>query len=294
MSFAVSEQADNRLYCGFENAIEVFDVATPGYDSSDRLKLGLTRREKGGQRGASAASSKTLLTAGIISALAFNPHNPGSFAAGSFAGSVVLYDEDTGERAAAHVEGVEGGGVTQIAFHPLEVNTFFVASRRSDAVQVFDLRDTSAPVGGLARSASSNQRLTFDVDPWGRWLAAGDEVSYYVFIPANSFSTEMRGYGTSQRQRTMLSSSVNSMKVCRPISRKLTPQTPSTACSFIRTSLSSSLVRAHEHICVDRTSSSPATRRATRRATGMRTLRTTRTSRSVLSTSKLARATGVL
>lgn len=47
-------RADIRLYCGFENAIEVFDVATPGYDSSDRLKLGLTRREKGGQRGTSA------------------------------------------------------------------------------------------------------------------------------------------------------------------------------------------------------------------------------------------------
>lgn len=43
--------ADSRLYCGFENAIEVFDVSSPGYDMGDRLKLGLTRKEKGGQRG---------------------------------------------------------------------------------------------------------------------------------------------------------------------------------------------------------------------------------------------------
>lgn len=88
----------------------------------------------------------------------------------------MLYDEDTGERAAGHVEGVEGGGVTQIAFHPLDPNAFFVASRRSDAVQVYDLRDTSAPVGRLERSASTNQRLSFGLDPWGRWLASGDEV----------------------------------------------------------------------------------------------------------------------
>lgn len=117
------------------------------------------------------------LTSGIISALAFNPHSPGAYAAGSFAGSVVLYDEDTGERAAAHVEGIDGGGVTQIAFHPLDANAFFVGSRRSEAIQAFDLRDLSAPVGSLARSGSSNQRLGFDVDPWGRWLASGDEVS---------------------------------------------------------------------------------------------------------------------
>ncbi|BEI80549.1 hypothetical protein CcaverHIS002_0110780 [Cutaneotrichosporon cavernicola] len=158
-SFAFNTAAD-KLYCGFENAIEVFDIASPGYDTGERLKLGLTRKEKGGQRG-------------IISALAFSAHHP-TFAAGSFAGSVVLYDEDT-RSAIAHVEGVEGGGVIQIAFHPLDPNVFFVASRRSEAIQPFDLRDTSAPVGRLARSGSTNQRLAFDVDPWGRWLASGDE-----------------------------------------------------------------------------------------------------------------------
>ncbi|GMK57602.1 hypothetical protein CspeluHIS016_0404360 [Cutaneotrichosporon spelunceum] len=158
-SFAFNTAA-NKLYCGFENAIEVFDFASPGYDSGERLKLGLTRKEKGGQRG-------------IISALAFSAHHP-TFAAGSFAGSVVLYDEDT-QTAISHVEGVEGGGVTQIAFHPLDPNVVFVASRRSEAIQAYDLRDTCAPVGRLARSGSTNQRLAFDVDPWGRWLASGDE-----------------------------------------------------------------------------------------------------------------------
>lgn len=89
---------------------------------------------------------------------------------------MALYDEDTGQ-ATGHIEGLEGGGVTQIAFHPLHEHTLFVASRRSDCIQVFDLRDASAPVGKLERPATTNQRIWFDVDLWGRWLASGDEVS---------------------------------------------------------------------------------------------------------------------
>jgi hypothetical protein len=41
-----------RLYCGHENAIEVLDIASPGYDSGERIKTTLTRRDKGGQKGA--------------------------------------------------------------------------------------------------------------------------------------------------------------------------------------------------------------------------------------------------
>lgn len=167
-----SSEADNRLYCGFENAIEVIDIASPGYDNHERLKTNATRRDKGGQKG-------------IISAISFSQHNVGTYAAGSFNGSVVLYDEDTGARATAHLDGVQGGGVTQLAYHPLDGNTLFVASRRSDAIQVFDLRDTSAPVARLERSADTNQRIEFGLDPWGRYLASGDEVGCSLTISAH-------------------------------------------------------------------------------------------------------------
>ncbi|WVQ97961.1 hypothetical protein IAU59_005081 [Kwoniella sp. CBS 9459] len=151
-----------KLYCGFENAIEVFDVASPGYDNAERLKTVYAKREKGGQKG-------------IISALAFCTDYSGTFAAGSFSGSVVLYSEDTGSTLLAHVDGVKGGGVTQVAFHPLSPTTMFVASRRSSSIQIYDTRDLSAPVSEYQRPASTNQRISFDVDPWGRWLSSGDE-----------------------------------------------------------------------------------------------------------------------
>lgn len=103
------------------------------------------------------------------------------YAAGTFAGSVCLYDEDS-IGVLAHLEGVEGGGVTQLAFHPLCPDILFVASRRSTAIQVFDLTDATAPVARLERPASTNQRLSFDVDPWGRWIASGDEVRFPICV----------------------------------------------------------------------------------------------------------------
>jgi hypothetical protein len=52
--------------------------------------------------------------AGIISALAFTPDYSGTYAAGTFSGSVSLYSEDMGGTASGHLEGVSPGGVTQV------------------------------------------------------------------------------------------------------------------------------------------------------------------------------------
>ncbi|WRT64862.1 uncharacterized protein IL334_001798 [Kwoniella shivajii] len=151
-----------KLYCGYENAIEVFDVASPGYDQGERLKLVYAKKEKGGQKG-------------IISAISFCPDYSGTFAAGSFSGSVSLYSEDTGSTPVSHVEGVQGGGVTQIGWHPLNPTIMFIASRRSSQIQIYDTRDLSAPLSSFTRDNSTNQRMAFDLDPWGRWLSSGDE-----------------------------------------------------------------------------------------------------------------------
>ena len=203
------------MYAGHENAIEVLDIADPGPDTSERLKTTSTRKERDGQKGKSEiipllvpfpcppralptpfryapvprpdpfeALSIPFLSfsidvdadlLGIISSIVFCTDYSGTYAAGSFSGSAAIYSEDTAATAVAHLDGVHPGGVTQLAFHPLSPQTLFVGSRRSSSIQIFDLRDTSAPVGELARKGGTNQRLLFDVDPWGRWLASGDE-----------------------------------------------------------------------------------------------------------------------
>jgi len=112
---------------------------------------------------------------GIISSLAFCPDYSGTYAAGSYSGSVSIYSEDTSSTPLQHLEGIHRGGVTHLAFHPLSPVTLFVGSRRSSSIQVYDLRDTSAPITELRREGKTNQRLLFDVDPWGRYLCSGDE-----------------------------------------------------------------------------------------------------------------------
>ncbi|ODO09066.1 hypothetical protein I350_02665 [Cryptococcus amylolentus CBS 6273] len=153
-----------KIYCGFQSAIEIFDVANPGHGTSARLKTSASKASKDGQRG-------------IISALSFNPDGSGLFAAGSYDGSVALYQED-GREAVGWLDGVEGGGVTQLGWHPLNSAVAFVSSRRSRALQVFDLRYPTKPLIRLDRDGQTNQRIWFDVDPWGRWVASGDQNGY--------------------------------------------------------------------------------------------------------------------
>jgi hypothetical protein len=65
----------------------------------------------------------------------------------------------------------------QVRFHPLSPNHLFIASRRSTVLQVYDLRNPSMPFSHLPRNGSTNQRLSFDIDPWGRYLVTGDQAS---------------------------------------------------------------------------------------------------------------------
>lgn len=51
---------------------------------------------------------------GIISALAFSTDYSGLYAAGSFGGSVSLYQEDH-DGSVGHLQGIVGSGVTQVS-----------------------------------------------------------------------------------------------------------------------------------------------------------------------------------
>ncbi|GAA5975875.1 hypothetical protein JCM10908_005311 [Rhodotorula pacifica] len=155
------------LYCGFENAVEIFDVSRPG-ETGFRMSTTPTRSSRAGQKG-------------IISSLAFSPFDQSTgtalLAVGSFSGSVGLYDPSMQKPLVNLLFPSQKGGVTKILFHPLAPNLLFVASRQSTHLDVWDLRNMSkrSSSGRLARKAATNQRLGFDIDPTGMWLAAGDQ-----------------------------------------------------------------------------------------------------------------------
>jgi len=151
-----------ELYCGFDTAIEVFEVARPGHEG-ERIRTSPNRSSKLGQKG-------------IVSALAFAPDYSGVLAAGSFAGTIGLYDTTTAGCPLVKLlrSKTEANGVIKVAFHPAS-HLLYSASRLSDAIEVWDLRNWGKRPGRLARKGKTNQRLGFDVDPSGEWLVAGDQ-----------------------------------------------------------------------------------------------------------------------
>ena len=155
-----------RLYGGFDSAIEAFDVANPGNNGA-RLLTSATKRSRAGQKG-------------IISALAAS--SDGSMlAAGSFARNVWLYDTSGGEPRAmrslkAKDKSVFGSGITQVTFHPTDQNFLYAASRGSDCVPVWDVRQSNEPLLVHRRPGKTSQRLHYSIDTFGKWLTAGATV----------------------------------------------------------------------------------------------------------------------
>ncbi|KAH9911774.1 uncharacterized protein BXZ73DRAFT_82628 [Epithele typhae] len=205
--------AASRLYCGFEDAIEVFDVHRPG--EGTRLHITPSKKSRDGLKGAPARSQAeaSLLTRasapGIVSALAFAPDvSSDLYAAGTLnpsaptSSNIALFQEAAGE-APVMLVGAEdthpapGTGygvrasVSQLAFNPARPYLLYASFRRTDTIYAWDLRgDVTRPVALYDKSAApkgsapaaktkaktqTNQRLRFDIDLGGTRLAVGDE-----------------------------------------------------------------------------------------------------------------------
>lgn len=169
----------------------------------ERIKTTSSKASRSGQKG-------------LIAALAICPDGSGLYVAGSYAGSVIVYDK--AHKRVCALQGVEGRGVTQVGhtfepppirawvatlttrsswltlrqieFHPLSPHIVYVASRRSPhLVQAFSLLAPRRPLANFPRSATagspsprgSNQRGRFSLDRWGRYLVAGDEAGRVGF-----------------------------------------------------------------------------------------------------------------
>ncbi|KAI9459342.1 hypothetical protein HD554DRAFT_2136882 [Boletus coccyginus] len=168
----------DRLYCGFEDTIEIFDVQRPG--EGERLPTTPTKKSKDGLKG-------------IISTLAFS-YSPEYYAAGSLSpasrvyDNIALFNESAFEPVLSigGVAGLENGGVTQLMFNPARPHILYAAFRRSERLWSWDLRgDPSVPLCYFSRGVASNgsghksltnQRRQFDVEGTGKWLASGNQL----------------------------------------------------------------------------------------------------------------------
>lgn len=137
--------------------IEIFDVHRPGPDSK-KIPTIPKRKSKKGQKG-------------IISCLDFCPDYSGLYAAGSYNRSIGIYDELNHELC-LKLTGFEGG-VTQVKFSK-DGTLLFSASRHSDSILCWDIRDSANILYELPRPGKTNQRINFDLDATGKYLSTGD------------------------------------------------------------------------------------------------------------------------
>uniref|UniRef100_A0A0W0G1G3 Telomerase Cajal body protein 1 n=1 Tax=Moniliophthora roreri TaxID=221103 RepID=A0A0W0G1G3_MONRR len=169
-----------RLYCGFKDAIEVFDVGQPG--EGTRLPTTPSKKSKDGLKG-------------IISSLAFCPsYTSDYYAAGSLSpteSNIALFNETQGEIPVMFLSGGAKAGVTQLQFNPMQPHLLYASYRRRDEIYCWDLRGsvdtpstTYSPPSGYQES--TNQKRRFDVDIGGRWLAVGSQTGDVSLFDLNS------------------------------------------------------------------------------------------------------------
>lgn len=197
----------SRLYCGLWSALAAFPLSRPGLNTHSSLPLVAGKRSRGGQRGIISALTTAPDPANpahdLVAAATFSgsvgiyDFDPTAFP--EPAEHTARHDEDMLAQTSclAGWSEIEGDGITQLRFHPLTPYVLFVASRRSNHIYVYDIRylmgdsarwnfrPLSQPAPGV-RSAhllaklhrpagASAQRLYFDIDWAGRWLASGDD-----------------------------------------------------------------------------------------------------------------------
>jgi len=160
VAFSLSGQ---YLLGGYNRAIRVFDVTEPGRPVAT-IATSATRKAREGQRG-------------MISAMASSPADADLIAAGSYRGSVFLYDLRAGRAVSTVTGGGTVGGVTQLQFSG-DGRFLFSGSRRGVSkeqshVVCWDPRMANAVMAEYPRECSTHQRVGFDIDPTGRYLATG-------------------------------------------------------------------------------------------------------------------------
>jgi WD40 repeat protein len=157
----------SSIYCGFNGQIQIFDVNR----STDPLVVNLTPSRK----------SKLGLK-GLITCIDHNPDWSGMYAAASYSGSIGIFDERNHELLLQLRDPQSSikNGVTQATFAP-NGKYLFSTSRNSDSIICWDIRQTQSILYRLERRGRTNQRISFDIDSTGKFLATG-HIDGYVDV----------------------------------------------------------------------------------------------------------------
>ncbi|XP_072114543.1 telomerase Cajal body protein 1 [Mobula birostris] len=143
----------SQLYCGFDKMVRVFETSRPGRECEKRP----TMTKKQGQTG-------------IISCIAFSPEQD-LYACASYSKTVGLYARDEGT-VLSILQGHQGG-VTHVVFSP-DGNLLYSGGRKDPEILCWDIRQPGKVLFSMLRSATTNQRMYFDLELCGRYIISGN------------------------------------------------------------------------------------------------------------------------
>ena len=157
-AYSIAFSPDGKqLFAGGRSALHFFDLERPG---REHTTLTTHSRKKEGQTG-------------IISCIACPKDTSGLLAAGSYSSTAALYDSRSQDQIAL-LEG-HSGGITHLKFSVCGAY-LYSGARRDGAIYCWDARQLNGAVYALQRDVhTTNQRIYFDIEPWGRHLASGGE-----------------------------------------------------------------------------------------------------------------------
>ena len=146
-----------------------FDVSYPGKNGFSYSTVPL-KGDPNGQRG-------------VMSTMAFNPDMSRTFAVGTFANCVGIYTEDV--ECVLQINDLEFG-VTHVKWSQCG-NYLYVGGRKNDNILKWDVRNTREEVGRFSRTCGTNQKYSFDLDPWGKFLATGNQEGQILVYDTTTF-----------------------------------------------------------------------------------------------------------
>jgi len=165
LSVAFSGNGD-KIICGFDRHIRIFDVGYPGRDYETRALI----KTVGGRRG---QKRRKIGQRGLISCIDTTSLYGGLYACGSYAGSTFVYEEKSGKTVCSL--DAHQNGVTKVKFAP-DASRLWTGGRRDDVIIEWDLRMLKI-LRRYERRCGSNQRFSFDISPndGGRFLLTGSQ-----------------------------------------------------------------------------------------------------------------------
>lgn len=189
--------AGDKIYSGANRVIRIFDAANPGRQETN-VPTCRTRKDKFGQKG-------------IISAISFCPDFSGLYAAGSFSQNVGLYAENTNKRQAL-VQPL-GMGITHLKWSPCGYYLWAGGRKKSEIICI-DIRMSKREVGRVDRPLASNQRVSFDIDPWGKYLVTGTQDGEILAYRTETFELASRvGYSYETNKSRLVRDCINSATI---------------------------------------------------------------------------------